>query len=342
MDPAELVIFGNLAVLFIRHTIDKNKHNLGGAIDEYLNDGGYDEFKRKYVRNMPSGATAAACALAGNQATVFPCDLFLLRPNIEHYMLGIIFGRGGGPEELGATFWGQTELSVYDDTQHCIWGMSYKYHERAIVTNERNLIRVFDVAFDGYSGGNDSRIVKWESEDLSQFSSATKDTTKAYSGPSMLVFALPVHANAFDSFPNPVVFHPTVTGPDGANAIPDRSLRFVDLQRHCPFAEQNEQCSWTTYAIHQVYKTYYEFLDIDEWRSMQAMAPTAGALACADETSVQIFSFHGHMAVTSKSGVREETQGTGHLGPSFVGVASVREGRGLIQTSRQALTQRVS
>jgi len=51
---------------------------------------------------------------------VFPCDLFLLRPNIEHNMMGIIFGRGGGPEELGATFWGQTELSVYDDTQHGI------------------------------------------------------------------------------------------------------------------------------------------------------------------------------------------------------------------------------
>ena len=84
---------------------------------------------------------------------VFPCDLFLLRPNIEHNMMSIIFGRGGGPEELGATFWGQTELSVYDDTQHGIWGMSYKYHERAIVINERNLVRVFDVAFDGYSGG---------------------------------------------------------------------------------------------------------------------------------------------------------------------------------------------
>jgi hypothetical protein len=61
-------------------------------------------------------------------------DLFLLRPCIEHYMLGVIFGRGGGPEELGATFWGQTELSCYDDSQHGIWGMSYKYHERAIVT----------------------------------------------------------------------------------------------------------------------------------------------------------------------------------------------------------------
>ena len=41
----------------------------------------------------------------------------LLRPNIEHYMLGVIIGRGG-LEHLGATFWGQTEMSVFDDGQH--------------------------------------------------------------------------------------------------------------------------------------------------------------------------------------------------------------------------------
>ena len=33
--------------------------------------------------------------------------------------------------------------------------MSYKYHERAIVINERNLIRVFDVL--GYDLGNLNR-----------------------------------------------------------------------------------------------------------------------------------------------------------------------------------------
>ena len=66
-------------------------------------------------------------------------------------MLSVIMGRGG-TQELGCTFWGQTELSCYDDAQHGIWGMSYKYHERAMVTNERNLIRVYDVAFDGYNG----------------------------------------------------------------------------------------------------------------------------------------------------------------------------------------------
>ena len=33
--------------------------------------------------------------------------------------------------------------------------MSYQYHERAMVTNERNMIRAYDVAFDGYNGGLD-------------------------------------------------------------------------------------------------------------------------------------------------------------------------------------------
>ena len=53
----------------------------------------------------------------------------LLRPNIEHYMLGVIIGTGG-LNDLGATFWGQTEMSVFDDGQHGVWGMTYKYHER--------------------------------------------------------------------------------------------------------------------------------------------------------------------------------------------------------------------
>ena len=77
-------------------------------------------------------------------------------------MLGIIMGRGGS-EELGCTFWGQTELSCYDDSFHGVWGMSYKYHERALVLNERNMIRMWDVAYDGYNGGKDDSFVDWAS-----------------------------------------------------------------------------------------------------------------------------------------------------------------------------------
>jgi hypothetical protein len=52
-------------------------------------------------------------------------NLFLLRPTIEHSMIGCVVGRGGA-EDLGATLWGQTELSCYDDAMHGKWGMNYK------------------------------------------------------------------------------------------------------------------------------------------------------------------------------------------------------------------------
>jgi hypothetical protein len=118
------------------------------------------------------------------------CDVLLLRPNIEHEMLSLIIGRGG-TQELGATFWGQTELACFDDAQHGIWGMSYKYHERAIVTNERNLVRIFDVAFDGYNGGMSCDVVQWTSDEIQKFREASTNTEIPFQGKSMLVFAFP-------------------------------------------------------------------------------------------------------------------------------------------------------
>ena len=112
----------------------------------------------------------------------------LIRPNIEHDMLTVIAGRGG-TQELGATFWGQTELACYDDAQHGIWGMSYKYHERAIVTNERNLIRMFDVAFDGYSGGMDTDIAKIS--ELEAFTDNTYNNDPRDTEPSVIAMHFP-------------------------------------------------------------------------------------------------------------------------------------------------------
>jgi len=112
----------------------------------------------------------------------------LIRPNIEHEMLTVIAGRGG-TQELGATFWGQTELACYDDAQHGIWGMSYKYHERAIVTNERNLIRMHDVAFDGYGGGMDTDIV--ENSDLENYTSLTYNNDPHFNGKSVIALHFP-------------------------------------------------------------------------------------------------------------------------------------------------------
>jgi hypothetical protein len=116
--------------------------------------------------------------------------MMLLRPNAEHEMLGVIVGRGG-TQELGATFWGQTELSCYDDAQHGLWGMSYKYHERAMVTNERNMIRMFDIAFDGYVGGMDTDVMKWGDDDTCDFLKNTYDVDTPFGGASVVVMLFP-------------------------------------------------------------------------------------------------------------------------------------------------------
>ena len=78
---------------------------------------------------------------------------------------------------------------------------------------------------------------------------------------------------------------------------------------------------------HYFYSMYYSALGLDQWAQLNAQLDP-GHLSYANEMDPYVFSFHGHMAAIL-DGEREETQGSGHLGPNFVGVASVREGRSM-------------
>ena len=69
--------------------------------------------KRPTGAAAPGGATAASAPTTAHEER----DFIVVRPCIEHQMLGVVMGRGG-KDELGCTFWGQTELSVYDDSMH--------------------------------------------------------------------------------------------------------------------------------------------------------------------------------------------------------------------------------
>lgn len=99
----------------------------------YVETGGWEG---KGKTNNPNAAIAniyqgglGRCALTSNDYPTFKYgpintmsvqrhwEIVMIRPNIEHNMLGVILGRGG-INELGATFWGQTELSCYDDSMH--------------------------------------------------------------------------------------------------------------------------------------------------------------------------------------------------------------------------------
>jgi hypothetical protein len=85
---------------------------------------------------------------------------------------------------------------------------------------------------------------------------------------------------------------------------------------------------------------YYKALGLGDQFAQLTAQLDPGVLSSSNETDPYIFSFHGHMAAIL-DGQREETQGSGHLGPNFVGVASVREGRGMLPRGMPTLAHLV-
>lgn len=58
---------------------------------------------------------------------------------------------------------------------------SYKYNERAIVFNHKNMIRLWDVAYDGYNGGKSCDHVEWrDPEDVGRFMRDTYELNRPY------------------------------------------------------------------------------------------------------------------------------------------------------------------
>lgn len=260
-------------------------------------------------------------------------NIMILRPNIEHEMLSVIMGRGGD-QELGCTFWGQTELSCYDDAQHGIWGMSYKYHERAMVLNEKNLIRVYDVAFDGYNGGMDQTYLDWNTG-VEEFRMATNERTRPYTGPSMIVMLLPHTAGhtTTQPVPNPLQIFDGAGAP--TNGLPDDPGVGNNTSEHNPLQLQgsagnpNHADKVFSSDIRNYYRNYLDTLGLNA-ENFGSADKTPGEMCIAGEASGMPMAFEGTMKIYDGAGAcKKHVQGSGHLGPSYVGVASIREGRGV-------------
>lgn len=252
-------------------------------------------------------------------------EFVIIRPNIEHYMLGIIMGLAG--EQLGNTLWGQTELSVYDDSQHGVWGMSYKYHERAMVFNEKNLIRLWDIAYDGYNGGKDDTYVDWtKTEELAKFKEDTNDLTKDYHGRSMMVFAFhhPRDKRRTEDFqdkfktnwPSPINFY---------------QKRDVHPRPAMVGAENQAMIATNEYNVFDpaIYPSYYWYQEImPDFRELHEMRKSASQSVQDDETAIDCLAFQGTMRIKQNGVIVDTINGSGHHGPDYIGVSSVRAGKG--------------
>jgi hypothetical protein len=276
-----------------------------------------------------------------NTATLSAADEFeaantefvIIRPNIEHNMLGIILGLAGS--DLGHTFWGQTELSCYDDSMHGIWGMSYKYHERAIVFNEKNLVRLWDIAYDGYNGGKDDTHVDWfdpmAHNGYKKFGEATMDLGSSYRGPSMMVMKFThtvedrrASGSGFQrNWPSPIVFHEPETDDDGGRrgaslSVDQENLHVVDVEEFRVFHKP---------LYKKQYNIYHRMMP--PFQDNHRTRKSAGEASAESETQSTCLAFQGSMRVKECGKLIQEIQGSGHHGPDYVGVASVRAGKGI-------------
>lgn len=265
-------------------------------------------------------------------------EIVVVRPNIEHNMLGVIMGLGG--DDLGNTLWGQTELSVYDDSMHGIWGMSYKYHERAIVFNEKNLVRLWDIAYDGYNGGKDDTYVDWTAgEDApngsSKFKQHTLDLGNNYRGPSMMVMAFAHDKNKRDAdnqaryegfkrnWPSPIVFYDSYnpanprTGNGDTLPLDYDNLQTVNVEDFRVFNNS---------LYHDAYSAYKRLMP--DFRTLHITRKSAGQGSADAETATDCLAFQGSMRVKELGQLLQSIDGSGHHGPDYTGVASVRAGKG--------------
>ena len=215
--------------------------------------------------------------------------------------------------------------------------MSYKYHERAMVTNERNMICAYDVASDGYNGALDQTCVDWDRTDsIKRFRDSTYDRTKPFGHPSMLVMALPVSDSIKHPWPNPIVYHSDTSASYYPN--PEKSQgATLNSGDHVVFnhATNSALCSQ---AVQDKFQRYMNKLQMTQWINADQSNRPAGEVciaieACiAKEASSSPMAFQGSMGVLNMLFTEHEHAGHAH---SYVGIASVREGRGVLNPAAQ-------
>eukprot|EP00961_Rhodomonas_salina_P178151 2402635-Rhodomonas_salina.4 len=249
-------------------------------------------------------------------------EFILVRPNIEHNMHAVILGRGG-MDELGATLWGQTQLECYSDSMHGIWGMSYKYNARAMVWNEKNLIRLWDISYASYSGGKDCSILDWSH--VEEFEQKTNELAGPYDGPSLLVMGFDVGmkwTNWGENWPSPVTFqqtqHELAADPSHEIRMGVSEVYHVISPSDHTYRNALGDFAKYTQAMNCVMQTHLSSKPSGEASHEGITGANSGLL------------FQGSLRVLNEEGrMISEIHGSGHHGPDYVGVASKRNGKGM-------------
>jgi hypothetical protein len=224
---------------------------------------------------------------------------------------------------------------------HGKWGMNYKYHARAVVFNEKHLLRLWDVAFNGYTGGMGVKLVKWVSDPTATPEKKVKDLEELQAWqqaavaldepmrpnlPDMFVMNFKEDPKLDNDLPNPINFS---SGPDQNNqaaAADPEGLYNTHLAEMDVFTYRNgDGCLQNNATKFDRYRQL-----MPNYARMHAGRKTAGHASHEGDTHVQSLAFSGTMVVkyTNTGTTIKMQHGTGHLGDSYDGIASIRAGNG--------------
>ena len=121
----------------------------------------------------------------------------------------------------------------------------------------------------------------------------------------------------------------------------EKGQRCPDINEHMVF-NYSLNPEFVPQCVQDKYELYMRRLEMNQWASIDQANRPAGENCVANETSSSMLAFQGTMREYNQQHALVETiQGSGHLGPSYVGVASVREGRGLMTAAGQPASYRV-
>lgn len=202
-------------------------------------------------------------------------------------------------------------------------------HERAIVINERNMHRVWDVAYDGYNGGKGMSMLDWtKEEEKLAFVEAQQNLTSDYQGKDIIAVLLKEKIN---HLPSPLPFGELANVPDAGQAVTDELVtRNTDIKS--VIERFRSHANETNYnALKAVCTTLNNDLQIVPASFSAVSASVASTQNNA--SSIRLF-YQGTIEVQDATGAELfRSVGCGHHGPDYPGVASVRNGKSLLQTA---------
>ena len=202
-------------------------------------------------------------------------------------------------------------------------------HERAIVINERNMHRVWDVSYDGYTNGKGVAIMNWEEADIKTFKSDQQETGSDFDGKDIIVIPMNMPCKMI---PSPMPYK--VFSPNAAisqHVTDDLSVEDMNTFTQKFFSKSSLSGYGQTFQniMDRVNQKLNIVSGLHESRS-------ATSAAMANESTLCRMFYQG--TVKYKEGIQETiVTGCGHHGPDYPGVASVRNGKTLMASAAPAL-----